>query len=154
MSNILNRGRSAKTSVSTILFAGALIAVIIFAIIFTVWEIFFYEEVHPRDVVELHFKCSGCGTQFGLTVKELHEEILAEAGDEGVNYRARANCPNCGLKGGGEMMIKCPKCMKHYVPQSREQPVCAFCGTDYFMFLGAEDDPGEAVEETDVPESP
>jgi hypothetical protein len=132
----LARNRSGKVNKKTVLFAAALIAVIIFSVVFTVWFTFVREEVHPRDKLPLMFKCRGCGHEFGMTVKEHHDQILADADPEkGINYRDTSDCPECGLEHGGDMMIECPKCKKYFVAKSKKKPICTHCGADYFKIL-------------------
>jgi len=131
-------------SKSKTIFAAVLIIIIIAAVSFAVWYVFFRDELSARERILIHFKCKKCGHEFQMLNKELNDQILKAADPDGnYEYRQNAHCPECGAQWSGELMLECKKCGKHFVPKSEENPVCSFCGTNFFESMRGYDPESE-----------
>ena len=118
-------------------FAGRLAAVILGALVLTVYFSFIRSPgTKVKPIEEVHLKCDQCGHEFVEKIEDIDPSIL-----RGAEFGIVLDCPSCGEKETAFQMNKCPKCEKYYLAPAHRNPmaiangapganVCSHCGTD------------------------
>ncbi len=119
--------------------AGALLVVIVVAVVFVVGQIWPGGGGPIGKQGESRVKCVKCGEEWVLDSKnEMYFYREMEMGMGGASVGT--DCKKCGAKQSAFMMNRCPKCEKYYLSKritdpeaftkGGEKEICPYCDTD------------------------
>ena len=126
------------------LIVGALLVIIVGAVVTSIYSCLGPEAGSSTPPTELHFKCGKCGREFEKSHDALSSEAASGEMVDEEDPRFMIDCPACKAKQSCAQMVKCPECGKYFVafqfvpsptdPNSvvlgKEDDVCPHCQTN------------------------
>ncbi len=119
--------------------AGALLVVIIVALVFVVGQI--WPSGGDSEMVENRAKCVKCGAELVVAPKD-EMRFHRETGMEEDSGPVGTDCDKCKAEKSVFLMSRCPKCEKYYLSKQITDPdafdkgggkeICPHCSMDLF----------------------